>query len=265
MSTNNFFRSDLPKIHHVVQNSMIVYPKELVIAVLRDYFSEDSYYHYVKDKWGFPNTPDHTDLPQDAGIADNLTSRVFIGENYRDNVILFPAILVKHAGSRSVPISINREDSTVAWEMRAFDDGYGNLTFFKNPKSLVFAGAWEGSLSIEIQTKSLRSRDELIQEVALCFTDITFKLMQKAGVICKPVEIGSPNETDDRNGKLFRQTITLPIRSEWRREIPVNNIVEIINFSVEFSNLSAKDPIVAQNLTINTNVDLLNIMAAPLP
>jgi len=262
MSTNNIFRSDLPKIHNVVQNSMIVYPKEMIIAVLRDYFSEDTYYHYSKDKWGFANTVDETDLPQDAGVHDDVTTRLFIGENYRDNIVFYPAILVKHAGSRSIPISINREESTVIWDIRAFDDGYGNITFFKNPKSFVFAGAWEGSIAIDVMTRSLRARDDLVQEVALCFTDIRFKLMQKAGIICKPVEVSSPSETDDRNGKLFRQTITLPIRTEWRREIPINNIVAAISFSLEFSNLSAAVPVVAQNLTINTNTNLLDIMAA---
>ena len=262
MSTNNFFKSDLPRLHNVVQNSMIVYPKELIIAVLRDYFADDSYYHYSKDAWGFANTADHTDLPRDAGIADDLTTRVFIGENYREDGIFYPAILVKHAGSRSVPISINRETGTVLWEFRTFDDGYGNLTFFKNPKSFVFAGAWEGSIAIDIMTKSLRSRDELVQETAMCFTDIAFELMKKAGVICKPVEISSPSETDDRNSKLFRQTITLPIRTEWRREIPVGNIVEVINFSLEFSNLNSANPVAAQNIEINSNVNLLDIMSS---
>ncbi len=262
MSTNNFFRSDLPRIHHVVQNAMIVYPKQLVIAVLRDYFEDDTYYHYVKDVWGHPNVVGVTDLPTDAGINDSLTTRLFIGENYRDNAIFYPAILVKHGGSKSVPISINREEGTIAYEIRTFDDGYGNLTFFKNPKSLIFAGAWEGSITIDIMTRSLPSRDELVQEVALCFTDITFKLMQKAGIICKPLDVSAPSETDDRNGKLFRQTITLPIRSEWRREIPVNNVLEVINFSLDFSDLSSENPVVAQNLTINTTINLLDIMAA---
>jgi hypothetical protein len=236
---------------------MIGYPKEIIIATLRDFFSKDSYYHYSKDVWGFPNTSDHTDLPLGSGIHDNSTTRVFIGENYRYDGIYYPAILVKNSGTKYVPISINRDEGTVQWQFREYKDGYGNSTFFKTPKSLLFRGAWEGSIAIDIITRSLRSRDDLTELVAMCFTDITFKSLQKAGVIIKPISVGSPSESDDRNDKLFRQTITLDVRSEWRREIPISNLVEIIGFTTEFSNILQSSP-VAQNITINTYYDVLS-------
>jgi len=257
MATNNLFKTDLYKIHNVVQNSMIVYPKERIISVLRDHFSLDSYYHYSKDEWGFPNTVDHTDLPLGAGLIDDTTTRVFVGENYRQDVIYYPAILVKHGGSRSVPISINREEGAVQWQFREFDDGYGNIVFFKTPKCFLFQGAWEGTITIEIQTRSIRSRDDLAEIIALCLTDITFKSLQKSGVIIKPISIGAPTESDDRNDKLFRQNITLEIRTEWRREIPIGNLVEIINFSMDFADVINSSP-TAQNLAINTNFRLLD-------
>lgn len=262
MSTNNLFKSDLYKIHNVVQNSMIVYPKEIIIAVLRDHFSHDSYYHYSKDPWGFANTPDHTDLPLGSGLYDDVTTRVFIGENYRQDNIYYPAVLIKHGGSRSVPISINREEGAIQWKFTEFDDGYGNKLFFKSPQSFLFQGAWEGSINVEIQTRSLRSRDDLSEIIALCLTDITFKVLQKAGVIVKPISVGAPSETDDRNDKLFRQNITLEIRTEWRREIPVGNLVEIINFSMDFADVIHNTP-TAPNLTVNNNFRLIdNLMNA---
>lgn len=263
MGTNNLFKSDLPFLHHVVQNTIIVGPKEIIISTLKDYFSKDTYYHFVKDPWGFAKTIDHTDLALEAGLNDDLTTRVFIGENWRDDGIFYPAILVKNGGGRSVPISLNREDSTVEWEVRSFEDGYGNVTFFKNPKNFIFAGAWEGSITIDIMTRSVRSRDDLVSEVMLCFTDITYKSLEKAGIAIKPggnPSWSAPSEQDDRNDKLFRQTITLEIRTEWRREIPISNVVEVINFSIEFGDLDSPNAPIAQNLTINTNVTLLDIM-----
>src|SRR5271169_1238633 len=128
MSSNNFFKSDLYGIYNIVQASMIVYPKEIIIATLRDFFSRDSYYHYSKDQWGFANTTDHTDLPPGADLpsgagADpmlsntiNLSTRLFIGENYRYDGIYYPAILIKSGGTKYVPISINREQSGVQYE-----------------------------------------------------------------------------------------------------------------------------------------------------
>lgn len=239
---------------------MIVYPKEIIIATLRDHFSKDSYYHFSKDKWGFPNTVDHTDLPLDAGLHDDTTTRVFIGENYRQDGIFYPAILVKHGGAKSVPISINREQTTVSWGIRRFEDGYGNVSFFKYPQSFVFAGAWEGSLIIDVKTRSLRSRDDLTQECAIAFTDIIYETLKKAGVVCKPLSVSSPSEQDDRNDKLFMQTITLDIRTEWRREIPISNLLETISFAMEFGYLANPNAPIAQNLTINTSVSLLDIM-----
>ncbi|HVI39748.1 MAG TPA: hypothetical protein VM577_03735, partial [Anaerovoracaceae bacterium] len=68
----------------------------------------------------------------------------------------------------------------------------------------------------------------------------------------------TPSEGDDRADKLFRQTITFDIRSEWRRHIPVDGIVEAINVCVEFGNVSTDPPRVAPNLKISTTIDLIS-------
>lgn len=260
-STGNFFKSDLYKIHNVVQNTMIVYPKEIIIATLRDFFSLDSYYHYVKDAFGFPQTPDHTDLPIDAGLTDNLSTRVYIGENWRFDGIFYPAILVKNAGGRYVPISINRDKGKVYWTERSFDDGYGNISTFLNPDSVAFSGAWEGQMAIDIKTRSLRSRDDLVEAVALCLQDITFEQLKNAGILVKPLSWGSPSEVDDRNDKLFMQTITLDIRSEWERRIPINTVLDTINFVIEFGRVDEPNAPISPNLTINTGLSFLEIMS----
>ena len=141
MVSNNIIRSDLPKIHHIVQNTMIMYPKEMVIATLRDFFSRDSWYHFATDVYGFPQTPDHTDLDRNAGLNDNLTTRVFIGEAFRYDIVYYPAIIVRSGGSNYVPISMNRESGSVQWEYITYEDGYGNLKSYKVPKFFIFAGA----------------------------------------------------------------------------------------------------------------------------
>jgi len=69
MGTANSFKSDLYAIYHYVQQTMLVHPKEVLIQTLRDLFSQDSYYHYVRDEWGFPKVTDHTD------ISDNFLCR----------------------------------------------------------------------------------------------------------------------------------------------------------------------------------------------
>jgi hypothetical protein len=247
---------------------MLVYPKEIIIATLRDFFSQDSYYHYSKDQWGFANTTDHTDLAPGADLPYGpgahpelntesiLSTRLFIGENYRNDVVFYPAILVKSGGSRYVPISINREKGAVQYEDILFEDGYGNQTVISRPKTFITAGAWEGSIIIDVMTRSLRSRDDLVELIAMCFTEIHFDSLYDVGVLVKPLSIGSPSESDDRNDKLFRQSITLDIRTEWRREIPIGNLIDAIMFSVEFAYLDNPNAPVAANLTINTEVNV---------
>lgn len=271
MSSNNFFQSDLMGIHNIVQASMLVYPKEVIIATLRNYFADDSYYHFSKDQWGFPNTTDHTDLPPGADLPRGpgahpelnphpvLPTRLFIGENYRYDNIFYPAILVKTAGSRYVPISINRNQGTIQYSELIYQDGYGNQTIVKKPEYYVTAGAWEGQIIIDVMTRSLRARDSLLEAIAMCFTEVTFDTLYDIGIIVKPLALGAPSETDDRNDKLFRQSITLDIRTEWRREIPVADVIDAILFTATFQDFSRNSP-VAANLTINTEVDITDLL-----
>jgi hypothetical protein len=270
MSTNNFSKSDLFNLHDITQSSMLVYPKEIIIATLRNFFSKDSYYHYSKDQWGFANTTDHTDLPPGADIPtqynanganqEGLSTRLFIGENYRYDGIYYPAILVKSGGTTYVPISINRDKGGLEYTNVIFEDGYGNQTVVNKPSYFYTAGAWEGSIIIDVMTRSLRSRDDLAELVAMCFTDITFDTLYDVGLIIKPISIGATSETDDRNDKLFRQTLTLNIRTEWRREIPVGGLIDSILFVVQFKNLNNPNSPIAANLTINTEISLTDLL-----
>ena len=271
MSSNNFFRSDLYGIYNIVQASMLVYPKEMIINTLRNFFGQDSYYHYSKDQWGFANTTDHTDLPPGAdlpyGAGANpelnpspiLPTRLFIGENYRHDSIYYPALLVKSGGSRYVPISINRERGTIYFDEILFEDGYGNQTLVHKPKSYVTAGAWEGSIIVDVYSRSLRARDDLCELVGMCFAEVDFDTLHEVGVIVKPPVIGAPSEGDDRNDKLFRQSITLDIRTEWRREIPISNLIDAILFTVNFVGFTPNN-VFAANLSINTETSLTDIL-----
>lgn len=270
MATNNFFKSNLMALHNVVQASMLVYPKEVIISTLRDFFSKDDYYHYSKDQWGFANTTDHTDLVPGADLPtehnkygstqEGLSTRLFIGENYRYDGIYYPAVLVKSGGSRYVPISINREQESVQYEDVIFEDGYGNQTVVHKPKSFVTAGVWEGTIIIDVMSRSLRARDDISEAIVMCFAEFTFDSLYDIGIIVKPPVIGSSFESDDRNDKLFRQTITLEVRTEWRREIPVGNLIDAIFFTVIFEDLGRPANTIPANLTVNTEVSITDML-----
>lgn len=255
MGSANTYQTDLYGIHNYVQNTLLIHPKEAFIELLRDFFSQDSYFHYTADQFGFPKTVDQTDLPLDAGINDDVTTRLFIGEPFRYDVPYYPSLLIRSAGSRFVPISFNNNKDDVHYSVTRFVDGYGNESFVSTPSYIVQAGAWEGTINIDVETKSHRSRDELVELVSLYFIDTCRWELQNSGVFIKGINISAPSETDDRTDKLFKQTVSCEIRSEWRRHIPISNIVDAINICVDFGNLGPTPPVIAPNIRVTTMLE----------
>lgn len=241
---------------------MVIFPKEIVIATLRERFKEDSFFRYSQDAWGFPNTPDHTDLPATAGLYDNVTSRLYVGENYRKDDVFYPALLVKHGGASYVPISLNRELGSIQWSSRVYQDESGNIKTFPVAEHFIFAGAWEGSVNIDVLCRSPKARDELVEIVSILFMDVDNPNLQKAGLAIKGVSASGASESDDRNDKLYRTTITLNVRTEWRRHVPIGNVIEVIQASVEFGRLDDPNSPISPNLTVNNESTLVEILAS---
>lgn len=258
MVSGAFFKSDLNKIHNVVQNTMNLHSKELVLFSLRDFFAQDTFYRYVADHYGYPKVVDVTDLPLDAGIEDDSTTRLCIQEAFKMEADFYPALIVRAGSFNSIPISFNRETASVQWDHLVFQDGYGNIKTFKNPKHFIFAGAWEGSISIDVLARDMRTRDDLVDLVSIKFVDIAFNELVKEGLVVLGVSTSGPSETDDRNHKLFKDTVTLKIRTEWRRHVPVGNIIEVISTAIEFG--QTPDGVVAANLGVNTEQSLTEIL-----
>lgn len=260
MGTGSSYRTDLYALHNVIQNTLITHPKEIFIESLREFFSQDSYYHYVRDSWGFPKTPDLTGVPLEAGYDDDVTTRIFIGEPYRFDVVYYPALLIRPAGARFVPISFNNEEGSVQWSAQRFIDGYGNESIIHTPSSFIKAGAWEGSINIDIEAKSPQARDDLVDLVSVHFVELRREQLQQSGVFIKGVTQSSPSETDDRNDKLFKCSVTCEIRTEWRREIPVTSVVDMIGICVDFGNVESSQPTLAPNLRVSTTVELIDAL-----
>lgn len=258
MGTGNLIRNDLYSLNNIVQNSMLAYPKDLMVEVLQDSFSKDSYWHFVRDGFGFPKTPNLTDVPIEAGLRDDVTSRIFIGQAFRYDMKFYPAIIVRGGSFRSVPISMSRNDEMVQYRATKVVDGYGNEKIFSIPSHFITTGAYEGSITIDVIAGDLNARDELVDIIFILLTEVCFKTFLNAGVLIKPVSVGNPSETEDLKDRLYKQSITCEIRCEWRRHVPIDSILDAIAFCVEFSDLSNPNQPAAANLQINTMVELLD-------
>lgn len=258
MGTGSIVKTDLYHINNIIQNTMLSHAKEVFIETLRDVFSQDSQYHYVRDAWGFPKTPNLTDVPSDSGQHDDVTTRLFIGEAFHYDMVFYPAILIRGGAFRYVPISMSRNEELIHYQITRFVDGYGNEKLTSTPDYFDLAGAWEGQITIDILAGDLQVRDELADLIAAIISIARFKEFQKAGVFIKPISIGSPTESDDRSNKIYKTSITCDVRTEWRQQIPIKSVIDTITFCVDFGDLIKPNPVLAPNLEVKTTVDLIS-------
>jgi len=263
MSTGGFFSSDLFSLHNVVQNVQILYPKELLISALRGYFAKDSKYHYVKDAWGFPKTPDHTDLPLDAGENDDETTRIYIGNQQRYDVNFLPSVLVKHNSSSFVPVSINEEKECIQYGYRKFIDANNKEYNIQVPIGFIFAGMWDLSFSVEILAEGPQDRSTICEAVSILFQSIVRDELTRAGLFIKKVSTDGESSEQYQNDMIYKQTVTLECRGEYRRCVPVQNVIEAINLCVDFGNIDNNTP--DPNLQIIYNFDLSDIIMTAEP
>ncbi len=260
VSTGSLSKSDLYSIYGIVQNTMLGFSKSIVSEVLKESFSQDSFYHYVEDDFGFAQVTDLTGKDLKVGLHDDASTRIFIGEPYRYDQKYFPAILIKGGSFKSVPISFNQNKELVQYKSVRYTDGYGNVKIFSTPEYFDMAGAWEGEVNVEIVAGDMSARDELVSLVAILLETVHQEQLIKSGCFFKPLSISSPTETDDSKDKLYRQVISLPVRTEWRRRIPIESILQRINFCVSFGNLAANIFAPAINLAINNVVELTDVI-----
>lgn len=257
MGTGFLNKTDLFTLYNYVQNTGHAYIKECIVESLREFFAEDSYYRYVKDEWGFPKTPSQQGLPIDAGLNDNLTTRLYIGEYFRQDVQFFPAILVKSNGYRYVPISMSRNSYSVKYEAILYTDGYNNQKIVHIPKYYEQVGAYTGTIQISILSRSSEARDELRDILMIFFSDTRWNVFANSGIVINSISSdGDDGGSEDRNDKLFKTNITLDVRSEFLRQIPIENVVDAINISVEIGDTKKDVYAPALNMTIETSVEL---------
>ena len=261
MGTGFLNKSDLFALYNYVQHTGHDYVKECIVESLIEFFAEDSYYRYVKDEWGFPKTPSQQGLPIDAGLNDDLSTRLYIGEYFRQDVQFFPAILVKSNGYKYVPISMSRNSYSVKYEAVLYTDGYNNQRVVHIPKYYEQVGAYNGSIEISILSRSSEARDELRDILMFFFSDARWNVLANSGIVINSISSsGDDGSSEDRNDKMFKTSITLDIRSEFLRQIPIENVVDAINISVEIGDTRKQEFMPALNMTIETSVDLAEMI-----
>lgn len=236
MATSHKVYSDLFELANFVRQTAVGQGKNLLIDSLREHFKQDTIYRYSTDAFGFPLTPDLTDLPPD--VEETRTSRIFIGDIFRYDKRYLPSITVRQTSGRYYAVSFNQEGTT-RYRVDLVLDGYGNRSLVKVPTHKVYAGGWDQTLEVTVAAESTLDREELSDIVSSYLIGVARQPLHEAGLFIKTVSYGGEREEDWANDKIYIQPITVETFSEWRREIPIENLVETINFCFEFGILGS--------------------------
>jgi hypothetical protein len=231
MVTDHKVYSDLFSVADFVRQVAVSQGKNLLIDAIREYFKQDRFYRYATDAFGFPLTPDLTDLPPD--IQEERTTRIFIGDIFRYDKRYWPAIVVRYASGRYKPVSFN-QNQTVRYRMDLVLDGYGGQSYVRVPTHRVVAGAWDQSFEIVIASESIPDREELTDIVSSFLIGKARQELYEAGLFVRSISMSGEREEDWGNDKVYMQSITVETYSEWRREIPIDSLVETINFCFKY-------------------------------
>jgi hypothetical protein len=217
---SNFFDDN-----YVIQQVCITQPKNLLIDVLRKYFANDAIYTYRMDEYGFPLTRDLTGIEVDS----EETTQILISDIFRYEVKFYPAIIVKNGGGQYKPISFN-QNSTFRYRIDREEDAAGFVTETKVPSHRVYAGAWNMNYDITIYSESQAELEELVDIVTMLLQYVAWNELRANGLFINNLSIGGENAEPYANDYVYNQTISLTTYSEWRVEIPLDNIIEKLIF-----------------------------------
>ncbi len=222
--------SDIPVLDKITQNVGMEAGRNLLIDHLRECFGRDREYRWLGDPWGFNKTPSHVGLDADAGLIDDSTTRLYIGSTFRNDIAYLPSVVIRQTGSAYKPVSFNQN----VWELEFTDqqliDGYGVITYATRPYAYHFVGLWDSTFEIKITSKSLVDTTAISDHVMMNLTSTNRLSLQQNGLFVRNIRSsGEQTETYGANDPLYVSTVTIETLSEWRRTIPIYDLIERIH------------------------------------
>jgi hypothetical protein len=213
--------------NYIVQQTAIVHPKTLLIDGLRKVFRNDSVFTYRDDEYGYPLTPDQTGIDVDS----EYTTKILISDAYRYEVKFFPSIVVKSSGGSYKPLSFN-QNMTYKYRTDIIENEYGARRVVSTPTHRVYAGRWELGFDLGIYSESQSELEELVDIVSMAVQYVLWNELRANGLFVSQLRIGAEAAEPYANDYVYNTSVSLTTLSEWRVEIPIENVVEKIAFSI---------------------------------
>ena len=234
-----FMYSDYFNRTGIIQQIAGLSAKNLIIDTIREIFRGDSFYPYREDVYGYPKVMDHTNLPVDS----DLPTKINISDIFKFEALYIPSVVVRHTGGSYHPISFNQQgipgaDGVIQYREEITQDGYGDITTTRIPDKFVYAGAWDLTYEVKIYTESTGDREELIGIISAGLQHIHRYDLQVAGLFIKKLSFGSESEEEHNNDKFYTQSLTLDCYGEWRREVPVGDLIDRVAFFIDVGRIA---------------------------
>lgn len=246
--------SDFFANNHIVQNVAVVQPKNLLIQSLRDLFRRDSVFTYRDDEFGFPLTPDMTG----KSIDTTDSTKILISDIFRYDVKFYPAITIKHNGGSYKPLSFNQE-GTYKYRTDYVENAHGARRKILTPTHKVYAGRWELNIDVGVFCESISELQELIDILSIALQHVLWNDLRASGLFIQGLTIGGESSEPYANDYIYSQSLSLRCLSEWRVEIPIENIIEKIIFYFDSVKTDVPDADNSANSAVLKYNDILEL------
>ncbi len=214
----------------IIQQVCMVQPKNLIIDTLRKYFRNDNIYTYRADQYGYPLTVDVTGLDLDS----TETTKILISDLFRYEIKFFPSITIKSGGGSYKPISFNQE-GTIKYRKDLTEDLFGRQIVTQTPTHKIYAGSWDMNFDISIYSESHTEMEEIVEIVVMILQYSAWNELRANGLFIKSLNIGAESSEQYANDYIYNQNISISTMSEWRVEIPIEDIIEKLVFYFDFT------------------------------
>lgn len=220
----------------LLYSTLAVDSKSIVISSLREWFARDPVFSYRADEFGFPLLPEDPlvgggQAGMQGVIWGETSTRIVITDDYRYTSRFFPAITVSDNAGSNYEISFNQELSGIKYKVEEIVRN-GKVITRRVPSHVIFAGAWKQSYGVNIITEDHATRKRLKDMVAILFNNVLKADLINKGILVERVALGGDREEQFANSYYYYSNINLELFSEWRREIPITELVEAIAVNV---------------------------------
>lgn len=181
----------------------------------------------------FSNHPNYTYIPrEDSWGPDWEHTKIVIVDKYTEDALFLPVITTSVDSVRTKWLQFSQSPFQTVLKSQMNSDG--SIKRDKDgrelPSHYEYTGAYEGTISLIISANDTLEREELCNLIHVILAESGRDTLYMRGIFVSNVTVGGGSEIEYRNDFIYQQTISLDVYSEWRRKIPVGEVLRSIGY-----------------------------------